>query len=636
MKRYLFFLLGVFCVFFAIAKEDPHYPVSDIPEDMKTGMYAVIREQEIRFEINSSKSANKYVHIVTTILNANANRYAKETLFYDKFTVIKSFRATAYDANGKIINRLKAAEIYDQSVLDGFTLYSDNRLKKADLSKGTYPYTVEFEYEIEYKALLYAPDFNLYEDDEISIQHSKFVLAYPAALKPRYRLFKIEEPKAGTYNNKETLEWSFKNIIPEKFERLSPDFNRVVPNIAVAPNSFEYDKYAGSMDTWDNFAKWIILLNKDRNVLPEATKKHIDGLTKNAKTTAEKVQILYAYLQSKTRYVGIQLGIGGYQPFEASVVDQTGYGDCKALSNYMITLLKETGIKAYYTLIRAGANAEAMDITFPSSQFNHVVVAVPNNADTIWLECTSQTNPFGYMGDFTGDRFALMITDDGGKIVKTPAYNSKDNTQFRTGDVFLTLTGDADAKVRTTYRGLQYENNNLNSILNNQYDDQKKWLQKNVKIPTFDIASFSMINNKGIIPSAVVNTELILKRFATVSGKRIFLTPNLMNRATYIPEKLEVRKSNLVIRKPFTDMDTIRYHLPEGIYPEFLPEPVKVQSRFGEYEATYSIDQTKLIYIRKFRMNSGEFPPDSYKEFSEFFKNINKADNTKIVFMSKT
>lgn len=636
MRTCLFFWISILAAFHGNGKEDPQYAISEIPEALKTGMYAVIRTQELRFEINSEKSATTYGHLVITILNSNAVGYAKKVLFYDKFNIVKSFKGTAYDATGKVINRLKTSEIYDQSVYDGFTLYSDNRLKKADLSQGSYPYTVEFEYEIEHRALLYAPDFELYEDDEISAQKTMYTLIYPPGLKPRYKLFKIPEPKVSIYNNKEALEWKFENVKPEKFEKLSPDFDRVVPNITVAPNAFEFDKYAGKMDTWENFARWIILLNKGRDILPEPTKKQIHELIKNAKGTEEKVRILYEFLQSKTRYVGIQLGIGGYQPFDASLVDQTGYGDCKALSNYMVTILKEAGINAYYTLIRAGSNAPAMDVTFPSAQFNHVVVAVPNKSDTIWLECTSQTNPFGYMGDFTGDRHALMITDEGGKIVRTPTYDAHHNTQSRQGDVFIELTGDAIARVKTTYRGRQYENNNLDAILNHQYDDQKKWVQKNIKIPAFDVSDFKMINNKDVIPSAIVNTDLVLKRFATVSGKRIFLTPNLMNRSTYIPEKLESRKTNVVVRMPFLELDTIRYHLPEGIYPEFLPEPTKFNSRFGEYEATCTVDQGNLIYIRKLKMNKGEFLPESYKEFSEFFKTINKADNTKIVFMSKT
>jgi hypothetical protein len=636
MKRIVSLVLVLLSSIPTFAKEDPKYPVSTIPEDMKTGMYAVIREQELRFEINSVSSSTTYYRVVITILNSNAKNYGKEVIGYDKFNVVKSFKGVAYDAAGNVIKKLKQSDIYDQSAFDGFSLYSDNRLKRADLSQGTYPYTVEFEYETEQKCLFFIPDFSLYEDDEISIQKSKYSLVYPTALKPRYKLFKIPEPKTFNLDGKEVLEWSFENIKPSKFERLSPDQDKIIPNISTAPQAFEFDDYAGKMDSWENFGKWITLLNKDKNILPEPARKKVQELTKNATTTEEKVRILYEYLQSKTRYVSIQLGIGGYQPFPASIVEQNGYGDCKALSNYMVSMLDAAGVKANYILIRAGENSPDIDINFPSSQFNHAIVAVPDKKDTLWLECTSQTNPFGYMGSFTGGRYALMITENGGKLIKTPVYTADQNIQSRTADVFVELTGDAKAKVKTTYRGLQYENGDLNFIVNGKYDDQKEWVQDNTEIPAFDIVSFSMANYKHKIPAAVVNIDLTLKRFATVSGKRIFLTPNLMNRSTYIPEKLESRKTNVVLRTAYTDLDTIRYHLPEGIYPEFLPEPAKVKSRFGEYESTFTVDQGSLLYIRRIRMNKGEYPAETYKELTDFYRNINKADNTKLVFMSKT
>jgi hypothetical protein len=87
---------------------------------------------------------------------------------------------------------------------------------------------------------------------------------------------------------------------------------------------------------------------------------------------------------------------------------------------------------------------------------------------------------------------------------------------------------------------------------------------------------------------------------------------------------------------PYTDVDTIRYHLPEGIYPEFLPEPVKIKSRFGEYEAKFIMEQDKLIYIRKVKTTEGEYPPDTYQELIDFHRGMNKADNIKIVFLNKT
>ncbi len=631
---FLFLLLSSLQTF---AADQPKYPVSQISEEMKKGMYAVIRHKEVRLDIQSKNSSSYYVKQAITLLDPKAKSYATVGVGYDKLRTIKMIKAVVYDAFGKEIKKLKQGDIKDESEYDGFSLLSDNRSKSADLSQATYPYTVEFEYEVQFKYLYSAPDFFLYRDDEISIQLQAYTITYPSELKPRYKLFKIENPAVEKLaDGKEQLKWKFENIIPQKFERYSDDFEKSVPNICVSPVEFEFGGYAGKMDTWKDFGLWQAKLNEGRATLPEETKLKVKQLTKDAKTDEDKIRLLYEYLQNKTRYVSIQLGIGGLQPFEAKTVDETGYGDCKALSNYMVALLREVNIKGYYTTIKAGANESAVDPAFPSDQANHVIVAVPNKTDTLWLECTSQTNPFGWMGKFTDDRYAMMVTEQGGVLVKTPSHPAERNTQSREAEVYLDATGNAKAKVKTKYQGLQYENDGLDFVVNKQYDDQKKWIQNTTQIPSFDVEKFSFKDNKDKIPSAEVDVQLVLNRLATVSGKRIFLTPNLMNRSTYIPEKLEKRNMNVVLRTPYVDHDRISYHLPEEVYPEFLPEPIVIKSRFGEYESSFKVDQGSLIYTRKVKMNKGEFPAESYNELIEFYKNINKADHIKMVFLNKT
>jgi hypothetical protein len=302
----------------------------------------------------------------------------------------------------------------------------------------------------------------------------------------------------------------------------------------------------------------------------------------------------------------------------------------------MVAMLREAGITGYYTTIKAGDFRDDLILDFPSHQGNHVVVAVPNGADTLWLECTSQTNPFGYAGRFTGDRKAFMLKEDGGVWVNTPHYIAEQNVQSRFAEVKVQLMGDASAKIKTTYSGLQYENGNLNFVLNNQYDQQKEWVMENTEIPSFDIISFKFENRKAKIPSAVVILDLNLKRFATVTGKRLMLTPNLMNRNTFIPEKVENRKTDIIKPIGFVDVDTIKYQIPEEIYPEFLPQPVKLTSRFGEFEVSYSVDQGSILYIRKLKILKGRFPASSYNEMIEFYKGISKADSQKLVFLNKT
>lgn len=622
----------------AVFAADPKFPVSDIPEELKKNADVVFRQDQMTFTISSRSKASLHVYEVVTIFNEKGKRYATKVIGYDKLSKITSLRAVAYDAAGNVLKKLKSSEVFDQSAFDGFSLYSDNRLKIAELTQGGYPYTVEFEYDIEYKYLFMIPGYVLLPEERMAVQHSSYELIYPKELKPRFKTLNLEKQATVSVlkDGSESTRWDFENVKPVKFEPNGPSHADLVTSIMTAPSTFEFDGYRGTMNSWDEFGIWIRSLNTGRNTLPEETKQKILQLTAGKKTTEEKVKVIYEYMQNRTRYVSIQLGIGGFQPFEASVVDQTGYGDCKALSNYMVSMLEVAGIKAHYALIRAGRGAAEMRKEFPSSQFNHAIAAVPNGNDTLWLECTSQTNPFGYMGTFTGDREALLITDAGAQVVQTPSYPEELNTQNRSAEVFITRTGDASAKIKTVYAGLQYENSNLDAILNNQYDQQKRWVMNTTDIPSFDVTSFKFENKKDKVPSAIVTLDLSLRKFASVSGKRVMLTPNLMNRSKYIPEKLETRKTDIVEDFGYIDSDTIRYHIPEELYPEVLPQPVKITSPFGEYESTYSLDQGLVVYTRKIKINKGRFPATAYPEFVDFYKSISRADNAKLVFLNKT
>ena len=117
-------------------------------------------------------------------------------------------------------------------------------------------------------------------------------------------------------------------------------------------------------------------------MLPEKLKQKITDLTKECKTDKDKIKALYNYMGDNTRYVSIQIGIGGLQPMEASKVFSTGFGDCKALSNYMMAMLQETGIPAYNTIINS--KSESLFEDFASAgQTDHEILTVPLENDTL-------------------------------------------------------------------------------------------------------------------------------------------------------------------------------------------------------------------------------------------------------------
>jgi hypothetical protein len=335
---------------------------------------------------------------------------------------------------------------------------------------------------------------------------------------------------------------------------------------------------------------------------------------------------------NKTRYVSIQTGIGSWQPFDADKVDRLSFGDCKALSNYMKSMLEAIGIKAYYTLVKAGDYQADLVKEFPHNQFNHIFLCVPIKKDTLWLECTNQRDPFGYLGTFTDDRDVLVIDKDNSKIVHTKAYTAEDNKEIRTSKVKLDNTGGS-ATVLAVYKGINYDR--MLPILLSDDTDKKRIVTENISLPGFQLKNFAFKETKQIIPSIEETLNINFENYGTVMGSRMLVPLNFMNRFNSIPERVRSRKTDVYIRRSHSEVDTVVYELPFIYKAESLPQPVSIQSQFGKYEAKAEIKAEKLFYVRTLEIKKGLYPPSAYTDLIDFYEKIEAADNLKLSLIKK-
>lgn len=613
-----------------------NFHVANIPDTIKANANAVILNDEARFQIFNLNKTILYRRTVVTIFNPDGSSFGIKGINYDKSSSIRSFSANLYNSEGELSESLKKSEFLDRSNISEVSLFEDNRVRIADLRKKSYPYTVEFEYEVEYKNLFFTPSWIVQQDEKIGVLKSSFEITGPADLIPYYRVQNAEKPVEKYINNEHSLKWEFLNLTPVQFEPFGTDIAYYTPVIDTTPRKFEYGGYPGNFNSWENFGQWISTLNEGRDILPEHTQIKIKELVSDTDVKREKVKRIYDYLQQNTRYVSVQLGIGGYQPIEASTVDKLGYGDCKALSNYTKAMLKAAGIESLYVLVEAGQYPSLLSREFANNTFNHAILAVPMEKDTIWLECTSQTNPFGYLGKFTSDREVLLVTERGGVVVKTPAYSMKDNQQITVANVEIDESGNAKAVMNILYSGIQHENGDLDYWLRQGTDAQEKWIYKNSDISSFNLIDFEFRLMKGDMPKVVQNTSMQIQKLASISGKRLFLRPNLNNKNTYIPDALEKRRTPIVKPYSYYDKDSITYTLPQGYAPEHIPEPISLTSPFGEYSCKITVSGDKLTYNRILLMKKGTFSKESYSQFVEFYKQIARADKQKVVLINKT
>lgn len=637
MKKLFTFLSLLFALLGTYQTTAQNFAVKLIADSLQKNANAVVRIDDGSFTVFSATKCIMKTRIVHTILTKDGEeRFATKYVGYDnKFIFIRSLNAKIYDANGKKVREYRENDFTDESAIDNGTFHADDRVKYVRLVYPTYPYTIEFSSEIEFKSMLYLQDWYFQNDAKLGVEKSVYQIITLPTLPIRYEELNLSKPATIT-NTGETISytWEEKNCKPIEYEPYTKTEQR--PFLRLAPQQFELDGHHVDLRTWKDFGEWRKKLCEGRETLPESTKETIRNLVQGMAKEEDKIRKIYEYMQAKTRYVGVQLGIGGFQPFPAEFVDTKGFGDCKALTNYTKALLQAADIPSHYTLVASGKNPRPLRASFPDMQFNHVILCVPlqNKKDTVWLECTSQDNAAGYMGSFTGNRQALLLTDEGGVVAHTPTYTHKENLKNRKITLNLAADGSAKATVHTTYQAMLGET--LYGGVNVSKDLQRNYILTSWELPTFELGELKLWNEKQKLPITHEEAEIYCQKLATVSGKRLFVQPNLLSKHTDLPANAAQRKYNVDVEFGYTEQDTVVMNLPENYHMEAKPENISYKTVFGEYETQLNITGNVLTYIRKFVRYRGSFAKEKYGELVEFYKKISKADAAKVVLVNKT
>jgi len=297
-------------------------------------------------------------------------------------------------------------------------------------------------------------------------------------------------------------------------------------------------------------------------------------------------------------------------------------------------LLREVGIPSKYTIINSGDDGLYTDVDFVSNQFDHVILCIPMKKDSVWLECTSNVMPAGYLGDFTYNRPALLIDETGGTIVRTPNYRKNENLQVRNVEAIVEDNGNLKARSLTRYTGLQQDA--LQGLVRGgSRDNIMKAMRGRFDLPTYDVVDVQFKEEPGRVPALSETIDLTVTGYAQASGKRLFVVPNVLTRSGVKLATDSARNFDIELDYDYLDTDTVTMRVPDGYEVENMPKPVTVQSKFGAYSNAFAFDNNMITYTRIVQQNQGRYPPADYKELSEFYQAIHKSDRVKIVLKKK-
>jgi len=391
------------------------------------------------------------------------------------------------------------------------------------------------------------------------------------------------------------------------------------------------DLQLSTYQSWDEVGRWYANLQRDR-VKPSAEiQTKAAELTKGAKDDLAKIRVLYDFVSTRYRYIGIAFGIGRYQPHSAADVLGNQYGDCKDKHTLLASLLYAAGIRAYPALI---SSARDIDAEVPSpGQFDHVITAVQQGNGYVWLDTTAEVGPFAYLVPPLRDKRALIILDDKpAELMSSPADLPFPALQAFRMEAKLNDNGTLEGKAEHTVRGDREVL--LRAAFRAVALSQWKELVQKVSFGAGFGGEVSEVNASAPEKTGEafhISYNYKRKDYSDWSNRRI--TPPLpMITLPDLGDEGSKPPSTIWLGSLGEIQFRAELELPKGYVPQ-LPPAVHVKREFADYDASYGVKNGVLSAERHMVVKAREVRPKDYEEYKKF-REIVDADYVRFTVLS--
>lgn len=620
MRRCCFILLLLMAVF---------------PSAMAQKHASVIGDERC-FEMKDLYSGVYKVSRNVLVLDEQGLSEASVLVYTGKDQSLDKFSGSMFSLSGKE-TKIRKSDLSTVSLAEG--LASDGFVTGYVPRGMQYPFTVRYDYEVRYRnGFAVFPTYTPVSKEGCGIKKGSYTIDIPEGTPVRYLATAMSDPVVETEAGRTRMTWTVTDYEGYVQEHDMPAPSGFLPRVICSPEDFVYDNHPGRQASWQELGLWQYGLLKESEDLPAGVVQKARELTAGCASDLEKVRVLYDLLRRKTRYVSIQFGIGGFKPFPASVVDRTGFGDCKALSNYMRCLLDSVGVKSEYAILNT--NRRRLSREYPSfGQTNHAMLCVPMGADTLWMECTNPTVPFGYRhGDIAGHD-VLLIREDGGHLVTAAPYPDSLDVREKQIDIELRADGSATMHVGLLETLEDYER--WIGLREEKPSDQQERLSAVVDVQVQNFALDGIVDNADSYdgnPSwylkGRIDFHFDARTWCTVSANRLVASVNPSSKRLLFQRGERKNPMSFVGKKVYRDR--IRISIPEGYVIEALPATVELDTPWGTFRSECVEESGSAISVlQEFRMKAGFEPAENYPAYRDFARAVNKAYTSRFVLVKK-
>jgi len=346
-----------------------------------------------------------------------------------------------------------------------------------------------------------------------------------------------------------------------------------------------------------------------------------------------RVRAVYDFVVESTRYVGLEFGIHGFQPYKVTQVLARRFGDCKDKASLMVALLREVGIDADIVLVRTrrGGRIDAEPASL--AVFDHAIVYVPKL--DLYLDGTAEFSGMAELPTQDQGVMVLRVGPHGSLLAETPVLPSADNRVQRRWQVDLSPEGDARVAEDLVIRGQAAPDWREHYQTPGERAERygKVWT---ARYPGARLVSIDMPGIDDRNAPVTVRATAEVPRFgqAAVAEGRGLSLPVTVREADFARTyaRLSSRKEDLVIAYPWQHDEELLYRLPAGWRLQGAPLVRELTGPFGRFRLEIVPEGAAAVRVRSFLdVTQFRIAPEDYGRFRSFLGEIDATLAERVV-----
>jgi hypothetical protein len=533
------------------------------------------------------------------------------------------------------------------------TLYWDIRIMALVLPDVTRESIIGFEWEEEIQPISLEDVFTF--QSRFPVLSARYSLSFPSDVKPVFDWINWEQVRpASPVDSKQKLkniEFEVKDVPAIREEPLRPPDGAIAGRLLVRFQPSGKPVYGQLFSTWRDMGLWYEGLSRERRTPKKNVADKALELAGDLNGTRSKIERLAEFVQKEIRYVSIQIGIGGYQPHEASTIMSNRYGDCKDKATLLAAMLESLGIESYYILVNVFRQVVTPNLPVSLFSFNHAILAIKLQEDSLFegaeaiihdpelgpllvFDPTMSHTPLGRLPFYLRGNCGLLVAGDSSRLIQLPKSTGEYHQLIRVGKFVLKADGSLSGEVTEALSGVHAEKTRA-KLREADEAGRRRDLEKflSASLPAFNLEGYEFQNLDRLTEDLVIHYNFTCSSYVKRAGNFLNFRPGILAvlENNDIFKQKESRRYPVLFSSISSARDEFEIELPEGYTLDRTPDPVEILTNFAGYSAQFELKDNRLCLKRQISIKEDFLPASRFEEVVSFFQSVSSEERRSLI-----